>query len=247
MNSKSQKSIKKTCQHIFTLGERKGKKCGKGCRDDYCNNHKKSKKEYKAKWFQEQQRKNKEVANDDIISRIYDCKNIDNLPSIYKLDAKIHNCKYHFCYYNKKLIGYKIKNNINQDKQIEELKIRSLGECICTEYIPTPSEIDKYRNKLISKIDNDTDVTIYIKPNKKKSDDKIIEDILRKKRCLVCDKYAKGCKYCTSEHIEYFPTNLNITETRIEKLEKKIEKIKDKYKINIRMLHAVKEMQIKLS
>jgi hypothetical protein len=42
------------------MGDKKGKKCGKGCRGDYCKDHNKSKKEYEKKRYQKIAEKKKE-------------------------------------------------------------------------------------------------------------------------------------------------------------------------------------------
>lgn len=251
MPSKTQKKI--TCQHVFTLGDRKGKKCGKGCRDGYCKNHKKAKKEYKTKWFQEQQQKKKALLNDDAVNKIYDCKDINKLPSISKLEKRKWLYRNSYLYNMKKLIGYNIKNEINQDQRIEILKIFEKGKCKCVDsYEPTQEEIDKYKDEyLISEIpdfDTKTIKTKFNKVNKNKPNEEIIDEILRNKRCSKCEKYnpAFDCKYCHSKYIEYYPIDKKVNELQIKKLEKKINRILEKNRLNIKIINAVKEMTKKL-
>jgi hypothetical protein len=41
------------CKHVFVQGAKKGTECGKGCRGDFCKEHKQSKKQYAANYRQE--------------------------------------------------------------------------------------------------------------------------------------------------------------------------------------------------
>lgn len=248
MPSKTQsKTTKSTCQHVFTLGKKKGKKCGKGCRDDYCCDHKKSKQEYKSQWFQNKMKKEKEIKHEDAVSKIYNCTDVDKLPSPDKILLKIHKCKHDYIHYCKKLIGHKINTGLKQEKEIEKMKIFICGKCKCVdEYKPTKKEIETERNELVE-VFLPGGKTKTVKNNK--SEEKIIEDIKQCKVCIFCSKYTKDdCKYCSKQCILYNPTNVKIaiSEVKIKKLEKKINKICEKYSLNHRIYNAINEMNEKI-
>ena len=51
------------CKHIFTQGTKKGEKCGKNCRGDYCCNHKSKKLEYLQNYYTDHKEEIKAKAN----------------------------------------------------------------------------------------------------------------------------------------------------------------------------------------
>lgn len=270
----TKKTQENTCQHVFTLGDRKGTKCGKNCRDGYCYNHKKYKKQYKAKWFQEQQQKKKEETTKDALNEILNCTTIDELPSVEQLRMKKATCRSNYIYLHKKLIGYEIKNHKNQDKQIELIRKFQHGACICTtHYQPSHKEISSYRktcsvitfapitdydlqlkatfgNKYkgpANRIDK-PDTPHFHQPYIDYSIDKIIRNIQDEHKCMQCSGYTDSCKFCSSKnHIFYFPAKRTLNDEQLEKIRKKIQRIKEKYERYNELLEAAELMEIKLS
>lgn len=272
MPSKTSKKTKTNiCQHVYTLGKLKGKKCGKGCRDGFCNNHKKAKTEYKAKWFQEQQQKRKEETKDNALNKIYNCKSKDELPSIEQLEFKYYAHRNKYIYLTKKVIGYEIQNNNNQDKQIKALRIFQYGKCKCvSDYHPPQNEIDDYRELCeIRDIPNVSDYDLHLKdlfgkkyvgpanmsrytqPNKNLSIDEIINKLESEKKCTACDHFQNNCKLCLNISIcnqsPYFVAKKKITNLQLEKLKKKRDRFKEKYEISKESIKAAKEMELILN
>lgn len=72
MSSKTSKVVNlsksaHTCQYTLVRGENKGKKCGKGCRGEFCNDHNKNKKQYIKKYSAN---KNQEVRKNTMLEKI---------------------------------------------------------------------------------------------------------------------------------------------------------------------------------
>jgi hypothetical protein len=118
----------KTCKYVFTQESRKGQKCGKGCRDGFCNNHKPNKLEYGKTYYKQKS----DSSKDQRVLKIEKTENIDELPRLDRIEMSITKKLNEMRLIHSRLEGIWIYLNPNDEEKIREKhNTRIFGECIC--------------------------------------------------------------------------------------------------------------------
>lgn len=104
--SKTAKS-KGKCKHLYVQGSKKGTRCKKSCRGEYCCDHKPKKSIYKAKYFKNQQQEKNE---DKTIMKIIEISKMTDIdePQLTKYQIKNKMEEDNARILIKKIIGYKL-------------------------------------------------------------------------------------------------------------------------------------------
>lgn len=254
-NSKTIKKVtsktkKPTCQYIFVSGPKKGKKCGRTCRHEFCCDHNPKKKEYKDKWYKEKREQRVIPKIEMTINKIRDCDDIDKLPCMNYYQNKIQMYRLTAIFHLKKMAGHKINMGENEDEIAEKIKEICYGKCCCQEeYDPTEEEIEEY----IEGYDNVTLPNGSNIQRKRNMTKKQAKSYLKKtkRKCVECGNYEnEKCRYCNHGfHILIFkPTcTPELSEKKIAVLKKKneilTEKITNMKRITIEIEKRKAELQ----
>lgn len=102
--SKVQKG-KKGCQFVLKRGPKAGKKCGKGCRGDFCKNHNPSRLQYKKKYNDHAVENNKEMIIKRKLKEIR--KGEREFPNLFIIDIKIRSLRDKITLLRREYYGHK--------------------------------------------------------------------------------------------------------------------------------------------
>ena len=151
------KTIKTTCQHKMTRGSKAGKKCGKGCRGKFCNDHKPKKIKYINNYNANYYRKIKKIAIDEKLKKFKDGNG--DLPNLRKEKKKLNKIICDICVLSYDIFAcrYALDPALKipyKPMLVRKLKSQEFHDEIMKKY-------DKYLEKIFQKDDIDTFITKY--------------------------------------------------------------------------------------
>lgn len=211
------------CKYKFKQGSRKGKKCNRNCRGDFCCDHKLEKIEYLSKYYK--------ISRDKVFHnklKKLKTKSINNISLPKEKDRLIMYCNEKLQIF-RELVGVNIFLEIDQKKNIEILKKKIYGKCTCFNI----TNLQDISTDLYEKLEKEEDYKAYCKDN-------MLQYIQESYECDQCHNYEIDlCKYC---HPPFGKILFNefIGSNELAKLKKKrLEKQFENLQLKIEQQHKI--------
>ena len=229
----SKRSLK--CKYIFKQGPMKNKRCDKGCRGEYCNNHKPKKIVYMSSYGKCKRTNIKTRNYEEKLQKLRATEDIDQL-SLPEYTMRIKNLCSDYIYLKKRLIGVNMYLGLNVERDIESMKVNK--PCTCIE-VKDMNDIPK---EIIEEYNDDPATEVYHNGN-------IIESVKSSKRCVECDKVDfNSCVKCKPYvgRVLYFPFDGDKTAALLKKKKLVLKMTRLKLKIkSAKEIASIMESRIK--
>lgn len=232
-------SKSKGCQYKFKQGTKKGKLCKKSCRGKFCCDHKPQKIAYLKDRYETTKETNLSNENklNQATSQLKSIESIDDLPPSFELKSELKMLKTEYIHLNKKLIGINQFLEINQEKEIENLRDVQFGSCNCDKLT-----IDSITSEHIEKYKQTEEYQYYF--------DIYEADSEKLKRDAFFER-KRSCNYCSNlwrpMYFKYSGKNKNTSLMYKKKLLTKIKKINDKYNFDMKLFNAINKRKNELN
>ena len=195
----SKTSTKCKCKYVFIQGPKKGTVCKRNCRNDYCKEHNKKKKEYQKKYYDTNVKKSVDLVLYEKEAKI---KSINNVDRVKKILTRLQ------------LSVADLRSNISGRRALIS-KVRGID--ISTEKL-TEEDLDKkldelYKNGKIRYAYIAKDYYVKYEGNNPESDRKKLLNEIEKKKAMIQQK-NKLIEICKAriEKLETIMTNNEIVE-----------------------------------